>query len=168
MTTLHAQPYSLDAKGFYFADMADYEAKFEANRDRFGSLVEEYEIQFIDGADAELFRDLGIDQDTLDVWFDRVEYLEKNERAALSYLTAGCLNMDVNDALETIDDVCLFEGNIKDYAEEFFDELYPNLPERLRIYIDIEAFARDLELGCDIYEFRFKGSDYVVTNHNAL
>ncbi|WP_413438190.1 antirestriction protein ArdA [Sulfuriferula sp. GW1] len=168
MTTLHAQPYSLDAMGFYFTDLADYETKFEANRDSFGAPVEEYEIEFIDGEGGELFSGLKIDQSTLDIWFDRVEELDKHERAALAYLTGECLCMDVNGALVTIGDVCLYEGSAKEYAEEFFDEIYPDLPEGLRTYIDIEAFARDLELGGDIYEFRFEGTDYVVTNHNAL
>jgi hypothetical protein len=45
----HAQPYSLDAQGFYFTDMNECQAKFDANRDCFGLLVEEYEIQFING-----------------------------------------------------------------------------------------------------------------------
>ena len=168
MTTLHAQPYSLDAKGFYFTDLADYEIKFEANRDSFGATVEEYEIQFIDGKGAELFSDLKIDQGTIELWFDRIEYLDEREWAALAYLTGLCLGMDVNDALEVVDDVCLYEGNVKEYAEEFFDEIYPDLPEGLRNYIDIEAFSRDLEINGDVYEFRFEGATYTVTNHNSL
>ena len=168
MTTYHAQPYSLDATGFYFDNLDDYEAKFEANKDSFGAPVEEYEIQFIDGAGAELFKALGIDQSTLKIWFDHAESLDKNEQAALSYLTGECLGMSPHDALDTVDDVCLFEGAIKDYAEEYFDEVYPDLPEALRHYIDMEAFARDLDLNGDVYGFRFGGTDYVVTNHNAL
>lgn len=168
MTTLHAQPYSLDAKGFYFTDLADYEIKFEANRDSFGATVEEYEIQFIDGKGAELFSDLKIDQGTIELWFDRIEDLDERERAALAYLTGECLGMDVREALDQIDDVCLCEGEVKDYADAFFDELYPGLPEGLRTYIDIAAFSRDLEMNGDVYSFSFEGIHYVVTNHNAL
>jgi len=168
MTTYHAQPYSLDATGFYFDSLDDYEAKYEANKDVFGAPVEEYEIQFIDGAGAELFNALGIDQSTLELWFDRAEDLDKNEQAALSYLTGECLGMDPYDALDMIDDVCLFEGTAKDYAEEYFEEVYPDLPQTLRNYIDIESFARDLELNGDIYEFNHEGTVYVVTNHNTI
>lgn len=168
MTTLHAQPFSFDARGFYFHDMTSFEAQFEANKDAFGNHVQEYEFQFIDGDGAELFRALKIDQSTLDVWFDQVENMDEHEQAALAYLTGECLGMDVIDALETVDEVCLFQGNAKDYAEDVFTEMYPDLPEGLRMYIDIEAFARDLELNGDVYEFRFEGTDYTVTNHNNL
>ena len=167
MTTLHAQPYSLDAQGFYFTDIAEYEVKFEANRDSFGSPVEEYEIQFIDGDRSELFSALKIDQSSLELWFDEVEDLDEREQAALAYLT-GCLGMDVNEALVQVEDVSLFTGTTKDYAEDYFDDMYPDLPESLRNYIDMESFAHDLELNGDIYELRFGGIDYVVTNHNSL
>ncbi|MBU6460915.1 MAG: hypothetical protein KGQ58_08600 [Proteobacteria bacterium] len=68
ITVLHAQPYSLDVQGFYFTDMDDYQAKYDANRDCFGLQVEEYEIQFIDDetADAQLFDDASINQANLE------------------------------------------------------------------------------------------------------
>ena len=49
MTTLYAQPYNIDATGFYFDSAEDYDAKAKGNFDRYGQFVEEYEIQFIDG-----------------------------------------------------------------------------------------------------------------------
>ncbi|MGB7433215.1 MAG: antirestriction protein ArdA, partial [Ahrensia sp.] len=51
MTTLYAQPYNIDANGFYFESAEDYAAKAKDNVDRYGQFVEEYEIQFIDGED---------------------------------------------------------------------------------------------------------------------
>lgn len=55
MTTLHATPYNIDALGFYFDNAIDYESKAATHVDRYGNLVEEFEIQFIDGDDAQLF-----------------------------------------------------------------------------------------------------------------
>ncbi len=55
MTKLHATPYNIDAAGFYFDSLEDYQTKTENHLDRFGNLVEEFEIQFIDGDDSELF-----------------------------------------------------------------------------------------------------------------
>ena len=55
MTTLHATPYNTDATGFYFTDALDYETKSTVHVDRYGNLVEEFEIQLIDGDDAQLF-----------------------------------------------------------------------------------------------------------------
>ena len=44
MTTLHATPYNIDAAGFYFVSMADYQNKSENHLDGFGNLVKELEI----------------------------------------------------------------------------------------------------------------------------
>ena len=64
MTTLHATPYNIDATGFYFTDINDYETKATKHVDCYGNLVEEFEIQFIDGDDAELFEACGINHVT--------------------------------------------------------------------------------------------------------
>ena len=48
--TLYAQPYDLDAQGFYFTSFEDYETKYNKNCNVYGQPVEEYEIQFIDGS----------------------------------------------------------------------------------------------------------------------
>ena len=49
MTQLHAQPYDISAQGFYFDTAEEYRQKAAKNRNDFGGIVEEYEIQFIDG-----------------------------------------------------------------------------------------------------------------------
>ncbi|WP_282091665.1 hypothetical protein [Epibacterium ulvae] len=51
MPKLHAQPYDPDANGCYFESMEDYVSKAKLNRNSFGDVVEEYEIQFVDGED---------------------------------------------------------------------------------------------------------------------
>ena len=80
MTTLHAQPYNIDATGFYFENADDFITKMETLTDSYGQPVEEFEIQFIDGDDAQLFNAIGINQATLSVWFDEVEPLEYYEK----------------------------------------------------------------------------------------
>ena len=45
MTRFFAQPYNIDAEGFFFDSEAEFAAKLSAHRDRFGQPVEEYEIQ---------------------------------------------------------------------------------------------------------------------------
>ena len=49
MTTLYAQPYDISATGFYFDSLEEYTQKAAKNFNSFGGLVEEYELQFIDG-----------------------------------------------------------------------------------------------------------------------
>ena len=84
MTTLHATPYNIDVTGFYFTGAMDYETKACMHVDRYGNLVEEFEIQFIDGDAAELFEACGINQTNLNVWFDEIELLQDFEKASLA------------------------------------------------------------------------------------
>lgn len=46
---LYAQPYDISAEGFYFRDTEEYAKKSEKLCNRYGDIVEEFEIQFIDG-----------------------------------------------------------------------------------------------------------------------
>ncbi|WP_176322308.1 antirestriction protein ArdA [Burkholderia vietnamiensis] len=168
-TTYHAQPYNLDACGFYFTSLEDYTAKAEANVDRWGAPVEEYELQLVDGTDAEacLFSTLRISQANLDTWFDVVD-LDEREQAALAYLV-GDLGYSLADALDKIDDVMLQEGSIEDVGADMFDELYLHeVPEHLHAYLDRAAWVRDYRLNGDLCETEFAGQTFTVTNANAL
>ncbi|HEU0188892.1 MAG TPA: antirestriction protein ArdA, partial [Gallionella sp.] len=134
--------------------------------DLHGSLVEEFEIQFIDGSseDAQLFEACGVNQCNLEQFFNLVDEYDDREKAALFYLT-DINGYSMEDAISKLDDVCLFEGYLKEAAEELFDECYAHeIPENLRCYINYEAFAHDCELGGDMYEFEFGGKTYTCTN----
>lgn len=168
MTTLHATPYNRDAVGFYFENATEYEAKATMHVDRFGNLVEEFEIQFIDGDDAELFEACGINQANLNVWFDDVEFLQDFEKASLFYLVsvAGYV---LDQALEKMNDTCIYQGELMEVATELFDECYLHtLPENLRYYIDYKKFANDCSVSGDMCEFEYAGTTYTCTNSNAI
>lgn len=163
-----AQPYSLDATGFYFTNLDGYTAKAAALKDRYGNPVEEFEIMYIDGDDNALFNACGINQANLSVWFDEVAILDDHEKAALFYLVSvtGCT---LSDALGKIDEVALYAGNLEDAAQELFDECYAdNIPENLRSYIDYAAFARDCEHGGDMTEFEYGGETFTCTNASGV
>lgn len=166
--TFFAQPYNLDATGFYFSDFEDYQAKAEGLLDAFGCPVEEFEIMFISGedADAELFAAAGINQANLEQWLE-LEDLDEQEKAALFAILSLGYNLD--QALEKIEDATLFRGRLEDAAEELFDEIYlGEIPENLRAYIDYERFARDCELSGDMSEFEFAGETWTMTNASSL
>lgn len=164
----YAQPYSLDATGFYFTSLEDYNEKVEALRDHFGNVVEEFEIMFIDGDDGQLFIACGINQANMATWFDDVVQLVEREKAALFYLVSAA-GYSISDAMDKIDEVCLYEGSLEDAAEELFDECYAHtIPENLLVYIDYKAFARDCEMGGDMTEFDFDGTTYACTNANGI
>jgi len=126
--------------------------------------VEEFEIQVIDGDDAELFEACGIHQGNLDVWFDEIEGLEEYKKAGL-YCLCACIHYRLDVAMQKLDDISLMQCNLKDAAQELFDEIYlPDVPESVRFYIDYEMFARDCEIGGDMTEFEFKGETWTCTN----
>lgn len=166
--TLYAQPYNRDAQGFYFHDAEEFVNKSENLRDRFGSPVEEFEIQFIDGEDAELFEACGIDQCNLASWFDVIEVLDEHEKIALFFLT-GELGYLLDDAINKIDDVSIFHGDAQEAAEELFDDCYAHaIPDNLRFYFDIEKFAHDLEVNGDFNEFQCGKRTFTCTNANGI
>ena len=53
MIQLHAQPYDTSTKGFFFSKASEYAMSALNNRNSCGEIVEEYEIQFIDGEDID-------------------------------------------------------------------------------------------------------------------
>lgn len=164
LSTLYAQPYNINAQGFYFHSVEDFESQSENLLDHFGFPVEEFEIQFIDGGDAELFGACGIDQCNLAAWFNNIEVLDDHEKISLYFLT-GVLGYSLDSAMDRIDEVCIFHGDAQDAAEELFESCYAQeIPENLRFYFDIEKFARDLELDGEFNEFHFGDSVYTCTN----
>ena len=168
MTILHAQPLNIDARGFQFSSAEEFETKQEALCDRFGNEVEEFEIQYLDGEDGQLFEACRIHQGDLTPWFDDIEPLEDYEKAALFYLT-NCAGYRLNDALEKLADVCISECSLIEAASELFDEVYlSEVPESVRNYIDYDAFANDCRLGGDMCEFRFGGTTYTCTNASGV
>ncbi|RAS19547.1 antirestriction protein ArdA [Paraburkholderia bryophila] len=169
MNAYFACPCNLDAVGFYFHSLEEYSQRTEACTDSLGGRVEEFEIQFIDGGavDAELFGALDVSQASLSLWFDCVEVLSAEAKAAAFYLVSQC-GQTVQDLLGNLEEVVLREGDMIDAAAELFDEFYPELPQVARIYIDMEAYARDLRLNGALDEFEVAGKTYTVLNSNEL
>ena len=166
-TTLHATPYNIDATGFYFEGMADYQDKAVNHLDRYGNIVEEYEIQLIDSDDSDLFMACDINQANLNAWFDQIEFLQDHEKVSLFYLLTN--GYDLSSALDKLDEPCITESSLKDAAAELFDECYLHtIPENVRYYIDYASFARDCELGGDLTEFVYNKRTYTCTNANAV
>jgi hypothetical protein len=168
MTTLHAQPYSVDAVGFYFTSAEEYETKQKALRDSFGAPVEEFEIQYIDGEDGQLFDACKINQTNLGTWFDDIETMDDYRKPALFFLMDD-LGYNLGEALSSVDDVCLYECPLLDAATELFDEIYlPEVPEAVQYFIDYDAFAYACRVSGDMIEFAYEGTTYTCTNANGI
>jgi hypothetical protein len=131
--------------------------------------VEEFEIDYIDGDDADLFKACGINQSNLEKWFDEVECLDDWEKVQLFYVMDMNIVRDLDEGLEKREDVQIFEGIMERAAEDLFDEIYAHeIPEHLRCYIDYKAFANDCRCGGDMVEFTFEGTTYTCTNANSI
>lgn len=149
MPQLHAQPYNLDANGFYFESMEDYTSKAKRNRNSFGDVVEEYEIQFIDGEDIDgaLAKAWGINQVNIGGYFKACNEWEDSQKK-IFIIAVGEVGyrFDPNDVQPEEFDVDLYHVNsMKDLAEQMVDEgLFGDIPEHLERYIDMDAIARDL------------------------
>ena len=159
----HATPYDITVTGFYFQDYEDYQIKVKSHRNEYGDPVEEFEIQFIEGDNYQLFNALGINQANLEQWFNDFEVLENEDLIKATYL-AEYSGENMSGILDRLEDVCLFEGNSGEYAEEYIEDsgLLSDMPENLRTYFDVEAFAHDLLLGGDITEVEIMKTTYVV------
>lgn len=167
-TRIFALPYDLDARGFYFCTAEDFTIKAASLTNSHGQPVEEFELQWIDGEDGKLFDACGINQTNLDIWFDEIEGLESWEKASLFYLV-GLAGYKLEEALERVEDVSLYQGALLEAATELFDSCYlQEIPENVRSYINYESFANDCRLGGDMVEFDYDGSTWTVTNANGL
>lgn len=159
----HATPYDITASGFYFSTYEECLAKAASHCNAYGQHVEEYEIQFIGGGSPRLFSALGVSQATLAIWFEHFEALADDEAVKAIYL-AEVQGVAMEDILDQLDNVCIAEVSVTDYAEQYLEAsgLLAEVPESLRYYIDVDAFARDLVLGGDVSTFELDGTCYVV------
>lgn len=164
MTTLYANPYNIDATGFYFNDADEFIGKSANLTDRNGNPVEEFEIDFIDGDDAALFDACAINQANLNTWFDDIETLDDQEKTNLYYLLSVA-GYTFSQALDKIDEPSITQSSLRDAAEVLFDECWlHDVPESIRYYIDYDKFARDCEMGGDMVEFEYNNQTYTCTN----
>ena len=162
--TLYAQPYDLDAQGFYFDSFEDYETKYNKNCNVYGQPVEEYEIQFIDGStiNCALFDAVG--SYNLKAYYKVVNKWDDFEKMPLiiSYKD-NITNEPFNEEVEPDDFqeiMIYYDTTFKELAQEFInDGCLGDIPEHLEHYIDVDKYAYDLKM--DYTEFRL-GNEILI------
>ena len=163
MNKYHAIPFDISASGFFFTTYEDYQRQSANHKNKYGFYVDEFELEYIDGDNGELFSALGINQANLEQWFDDFETLEGDERHKAIYLAdyIGCPMAEIHDRLE---DVSFYEGTAKEFAETYISDcgLLDDMPKNLQVYFDIDAYARDLLLAGDITEIVIAGTRYIA------
>jgi len=151
MIRLFAQPYNIDANGFFFESVEEYKTKSQGNRDRFDNPVEEYEIQFIDGdrLDAEFARAFGLNQGSFGDFLRFADEWEDHEKIRFIIAVGEC-GYDLDPICEDINqfDIDIYDvDSLKELAEQFVDDgLFGEVPTAFSNYIDYEAIARDLSV----------------------
>ena len=160
----HATPYDISAMGFYFSTYEEYKEKAAHHRNENGNLVEEFEIQFIDGDNYQLFNAVGVNQANLGQWFNDFEELDGDDSIKATYLAEYSGYREMDDILNHLEDVMLFEGTALEYAEQYIEDtgMLDDMPENLRYYFDAGAFARDLLIGGDIAVVDINNTEFVV------
>ncbi|UWR77120.1 antirestriction protein ArdA [Phaeobacter inhibens] len=149
MPQLHAQPYDLDAIGFYFESLEEYANKASKNCNGFGDPVEEYEIQFVDGdhIDCALAKAWGVNQANIGGYFAACDEWEDYQKQ-IFIIAVGEIGygFDPEDVHPEEFDVDLYHvDSMKELAVQMVDEgLFGDIPEHLTNYIDMDAIARDL------------------------
>ncbi len=169
MTQFHAQPYDLSAAGFYFENAEEYKTKFKAARNSYGELVEEFEIQFIDGEtiDAETCEAIGLYQNNILSIMEKLEEWSDHGKTNIILAVGECsYDFDAeNDDPETYFDITIYNAETyRDLAYEMVEEgLFGDIPDHLENYIDYDAIARDLEI--DYSEATVNGCNIIYNCH---
>ena len=147
---LYANPYDMDATGFYFSTLEEYNAKAKVNFNRYGQFVEEYMIDSIDGTllELELASAIGLAQ------YNFAAYLEACDEWSDDEITRACVVFSENITNECFtkydrtdgDDIILHHcESFTELAEQMVDDgCYGDIPDHLAGYIDYQAIGRDL------------------------
>lgn len=149
MATICAVPYDTSAPAFYFNSLEEYHQQYGKQLP-----VEEYEMQFIDGDNPQLFKAANISQGNIDTWFDGLEDIEDGSDRGIAIRYLLSLGYSLSDALDRAEDVQIHRGAAHDYAYDLYSEI--EIPLHLINYIDYDAIARDLEMNGEVDEFGFE------------
>ena len=163
-TLFYAQPYDITASGFYFRTEEEYQDKAGRLFNHAGLLVEEFEIQFIDGEaiDAQLVSALGINQANFPGVIEAIDTLDEWDKLKLIIAIGECGYRWEQGAFDADDiDLDFYEmDTLRELAEHVVDEgLMGEIPEHLLTYFDYDALARDL--GVDYSEICVAGTNYI-------
>lgn len=145
----YAQPYNIDAEGFYFRSVDEYDKQASNLKTSHGEKVEEFELQFIDGEliDCEFAKAFEINQANFSKFFDLVNEWDVHEKIRFIVANGECgygFNPEIDD-INQLDVEIYDEDSVRDLAIRFVEEgLFGEIPKPLEFYIDYDAIARDL------------------------
>lgn len=148
--SLHAQPYDITAKGFYFTTAEEFDERASKLASGFGDPVEEFEIQLIDGEqiDCALAKAISLNQANFRDYLACVDAWEDWQKTLVIIAVGECgydFDPDADPDHYGID--VYYVSSMRELAEQFVEEgLFGEIPERFQFYIDYDAIARDLSM----------------------
>lgn len=133
-----------------------------------GEMLDEREFTFTlqDTHESFVGEEIAIHEiDNADEYMDKLEYYGDGEMAALFYLTDS-LGYGFINAVEKVEDVFVFHGDLDDAAQE---ESYNfNVPSELEKYIDWYAYGEDCVTNGEWGTINYNGDNYVIKNAYSL
>lgn len=161
---LYAQPYDIDANGFYFSSAEEYTTKSTSLVNRYGSPVEEFEIQFIDGddIDCQLAKACGLYQSTIKAFYECADSWDEEDKTRYIIAVGECgYDIALDGTAPDLPEIDIYEeSSMKDLAIQFVDEgLFGEVPTSFVHYIDYDAIARDLAV--DYSEIEVAGKNLI-------
>lgn len=138
-------------RSFTFASLAEYEEKFAKISKRCEELEIDLHEEGFPGA-AELWKAFTrrFSMAQLADWYDRVEPLRPEEKAALFHALEYKGIDDLDEALRWVDDEGRpFEGDTKAFAQDFADDQGSDFFTGKDAYFDFESFGQDLKFDLD-------------------
>jgi len=141
----YAQPYDIDATGFYFHTHDEYLKAINNHTNQDGQQVEEYEIQLIEAEqiDYALSEAYGLNQANLAEFIEKAETWDDHDKLQFIIAVGECGYDHDHNADVTI----YHESTMRELAISFIDEgLFGDIPQALEHYIDYDAIAHDLSM----------------------
>jgi hypothetical protein len=167
----YVNPYNMSATGFYFETYEELEEKAAKLVDDFGCPIEEFEIEPIDGTQAEmqLAEAANVDPCNIESFIEFIN--EPEESWPTVYYLMDNLGLSLSDALNKIGDCTVIKSSIEDYAVEFVSDCYLCVLDKdsiqfIESYFDYDKLADDLRANGDCVDFEFGGKVYTCTNAN--
>lgn len=157
MATLYTNPYALDAQGFSFEGLEQFDQMIKSAK------WEECEIGYLDGDNPKLFEAANIHQGNIPTWYEQLDHLSDDDHEALGIRYLLDCGYELEEALNRADEVHIYEGRAEDYAAELLSDIYDldSLPAIILFHINYQGIASDMETASEICELEH---DVWVTN----
>lgn len=143
----YAQPVSVDAFGFGFTSLADFEAKANEYCEQRRQPLEAYVLHLLDGPHQRLFRALDISTDKLAAWFRLVDDIDDEEDLCEIACCLAENGYDLNEVTATYAECVYWHQTAEEYARDFVQHEAVEWLEQgaaLAEYIDYHALGQEL------------------------